>query len=45
MVAYDVPSFLVRGLVLDSGGPLAALLLTGSLTGLSLAALLLMKAS
>jgi MFS family permease len=35
---------LLFGLVLDRGGPIAALLLTGSLTGLSLLALLLMKA-
>ncbi len=34
---------LLFGLVLDRGGPLAALLLTGSLTGLSLLALLLLK--
>ena len=36
---------LLFGLVLDSGGPLAALLLTGSLTGLSLLALLLLQPS
>ncbi len=35
---------LLFGLVLDRGGPLAALLLTGSLTGLSFLALLLLKA-
>jgi MFS family permease len=35
---------LLFGLVLDSGGPRAALLFTGSLTGLSLLALLLLKA-
>ncbi len=35
---------LLFGLVLDRGGPRAALLLTGSLTGLSLLALLLLKA-
>ena len=34
---------LLFGLVLDHGGPLAALLLTGMLTGLSLVALLLLK--
>ena len=34
---------LLFGLVLDRGGPFAALLLTGSLTGLSLLALLLLK--
>lgn len=34
---------LLFGLVLDSGGPLPALLLTGTLTGLSLLALLLLK--
>ena len=36
---------LLFGLVLDRGGPLAALLLTGSLTGLSLLALLLLQPS
>ncbi len=35
---------LLFGLVLDSGGPLAALLLTGMLTSLSLVALLLLRA-
>ncbi len=34
---------LLFGLVLDRGGPVAALLLTGSLTGLSLLALLLLR--
>lgn len=36
---------LLFGLVLDRGGPLTALLLTGSLTGLSLLALLLLRRS
>jgi hypothetical protein len=36
---------LLFGLVLDRGGPLAALLLSGGLTGLSFLALLLLTAS
>lgn len=35
---------LLFGPVLDRGGPLAALMLTGALTGMSLLALLLLKA-
>ena len=36
---------LLFGLVLDQGGPLAALLLSGTLTGLSFLALLLLRMS